>query len=289
MNKEYSFCIRFSGLTIRFVLPTTINLPESLASLMCEDIENPTAEYRICLINTPLSFESEPVSKEGDAYIYAYDKGYLCVFSALVADDGCQVACLLRPNGKNTLYYPKKKWEHYRKYWHCTHLLAGERLLMWNDAFLLHSSVVMLNGKTVLFSGPSGAGKSTQATLWSEYLNADIINGDRCVITNKDRVFYGGGSPWSGTSGIFRSEQAPIAGIFILKKSNENSIRRLRAEAFVPLFSQTTINSWDRTFVDKISFLYSQLLNQVPVYELSCRPDKDAVMLAYETLFVEET
>lgn len=285
MNREISFCIRFSGLTLRFVLPTTVNLPENFTSLICEDVENPTAEYKVCLLKTPLCPESKPISKEGDTHIYVTDKGCLRIYSALTADDGCQVACLLCKNGKNILYYPAKMWDYYRKYWHCTHLLAGELLLMWHNAFLLHSSVVILNGKAVLFSGPSGIGKSTQAMLWAQHLNADIINGDRCVVTKKDEVFYGGGSPWSGTSGIFKSEQAPIAGILLLSKSNENSITGLKSEAFAPLYSQTTVNSWDREFVDKVSDFYSELLSKVSVYELKCRPDKDAVMLAYNTLF----
>ena len=162
-------------------------------------------------------------------------------------------------------------------------------MLMWQNALLLHSSVLILNGKAILFCGPSGAGKSTQATLWAKHLNADIINGDRCVITKKDGIFYGGGSPWSGTSGVYHSEQAPIAGIFILGKSSENHIRKMKADAFAPIYSQTTINSWNKEFVDKVSAFYSDLLTKIPVYELTCRPDKDAVMLAYNTLFGKET
>ena len=280
MNGEYSFCIGFSGFTIRFVLPTSINLPQCFTELMCEDVDNPTAEYRVCLISAPLCPDSEPVSKEGDAYIYVNDKGCLRIYSALTADDGCQVACLLSENGKNILYYPAKMWDYYRQYWHCTHLLAGELLLMWQDAFLLHSSVVAVNGKAVLFSGASNAGKSTQAALWAKYTDADIINGDRCVIARKDGVFFGGGSPWSGTSDIFRSEQYPVAGIFILGKSDENSLRRLKAEAFASLYSQTTVNSWDEKFVDKASDFYSELLTKIPVTAFLLPEDLCAMVVA---------
>lgn len=289
MSGGYSFTIGFSGFKIRFVLPTSINLPQCFTELMCEDVDNPTAEYRVCLITEPLCPDSAPVSKEGDAYIYVNDKGCLRIYSALTADDGCQVACLLSENGKNILYYPQKMWDYYRQYWHCTHLLCGELLLMWQDAFLLHSSVVEVNGKAVLFSGASNVGKSTQAALWAEYANADIINGDRAVIARKDGVFFAGGSPWSGTSDVFRSEQYPIAGIFILGKSSDNSLKRLKADGFASLYSQTTVNSWDRKFVDKVSDFYSELLTKVPVYELVCRPDVDAVMLAYNALFGKES
>lgn len=288
MTEEYSFCIRFSGLTLRFVSPTSITLPECFTALLCEDTENPDAEYKVCLLNAPLCPETDPIHKEGDSYIYVTNEGCLRIYSALTADDGCQVACLLRPNKKNTLYYPAEMWKHYREYWHCAHLIWGELLLLWQNAFLLHSSVILKDGRTVLFSGPSGAGKSTQAALWAEHLNADIINGDRCVVMKKDDSFYGGGSIWSGTSGIYRPEQAPIAGIFLLRKGPENHVRRLGIEAFAPLFSQTTVNSWDSEFVEKVSGMYTELLSQIPVYELTCRPDKEAVTLAYNTIFRKE-
>ena len=285
MNSEFSFCIRFCGLTIRFVLPTAVNLPENFTPLMCEDVVNPTAQYKVSLITTPLAPKSKPVCTEGGIYVYPTDDGVLRIYTSLTEDDGCQVACLMRQNGNNILYYPKKKWHHYRKYWHCTHLLAGELLLMYNNAFLLHSSLVKIHDKMVLFSGPSGIGKSTQANLWAEHLNANVVNGDRCVLSQKDGVFYGGGSPWSGTSGIFSNKQAPIAGIFILQQSKTNEIRRLKAEGFSHLYRETTINSWDKQFVEKATAFYSQLLNCVPVYLLKCLPDASAVTLAYNTLF----
>ena len=163
--------------------------------------------------------------------------------------------------------------------------MDGEGLLMRHDAFLLHSSVVLQDGKTVLFSGPSGAGKSTQAGLWQTHLGAAILNGDRCVIRRTDSGFFGGGSLWSGTSGIHHPEWAPIAGIFLVEKSTENSVERLDSGAFLPLFSQTTVHSWDRAFMERLTDLYAGLLESVPVYRLRCRPDQEAVELAYRTLF----
>lgn len=288
MSGKHSFCIYFSGLTIRFSLPTTVNLPECFAALLCKDCGKADEEYNIELLTAPLQVEGTPIFKNNDVNIYLNDKGCLRIHKALTADDGCQVACLLSKEGNNTLYYPASQWESYRRYWHCTHLLAGEQLLLRHDALLLHSSLVAVNGKAVLFSGASGAGKSTQANLWKEHLGADILNGDRTVIMKKQGAFLGGGSPWSGTSGIFRPEQAPIAGIFLLKKGEENQLRRLGKEAFLPLYGQTTVNSYNPEFVEKATALYSELLSAVPVYELTCRPDRDAVMLAYNTLFSKE-
>ena len=288
MDGVFSFCVRFSGIVIRFTLPTALTLPDCFAALRCADTETPDVEYQVCLLTSPLCPGTAPVHQSGAATIYATDKGWLRIYSALTAADGCQVACLLRPDGKNILYYPASRWDHYREYWHCTHLLCGEAMLLQHNAFLLHSSVVMVNGKVVLFSGPSGAGKSTQARLWEQFAGAKIINGDRCVVMKKEDGFYGGGSPWCGTSGIYDGTQAPIAGIILIKKGTENRLRRLGFEAFVPLFSQTTLNSWDSSFMETVSGLHSQLLEQVSVYELECRPWREAVELVYDTLFGKE-
>lgn len=287
MDGGFSFCVRFSGITIRFWFPAEITLPECYTALRCEDVQSPDLEYRIELLTTPLCPETDPVYQRGDAIIYPTDKGWLRIYSALTATDGCQVACLLCPDGKNILYYPASRWQHYQQYWHSTHLLGGEEILLQHNAFLLHSSVVLINGKTVLFSGPSGAGKSTQASLWNEFAGAEILNGDRCVIMKKEDGFYGGGSLWSGTSGIYRPDQAPIAGIVLVRQGPENRLRQLGVDAFVPLFSQTTLNSWNPAFMETVSNLYVELLAQVPIYELECRPCCEAVELVYRTIFKE--
>lgn len=285
MERASSFCIRFSGITVRFVLPEPIELPNEFAALLCADTDNPDEEYRVKLLTAPLQPAQPPVADEQGNRIYRTSEGWLRIYSALTAADGCQAACLLCPDGRNTLYYPASMWDFYSSPLHCAHLIGGESLLLRHDAFLLHSSVVQINGKSVLFSGPSCAGKSTQAELWHRYLGADILNGDRCVVMKKADGFYGGGSLWCGTSGIYRGEQSPIAGIFLIHKAPSNNVTRLGFDAFIPLFSQTVVNSWDSEFMTNVSSLYAQLLNQVPVYRLDCLPDEEAVRIAYDTLF----
>lgn len=279
------FCISFSGITLRMVLPASAELPEELAAFLCEDPGTVDVEYEIRLIREPLCHDPNPVYQERGTEYYKTKEGWLRIYRPLIEKDGCQVACLLRPDGRNTLFYPEYRWDHYAAPLRCIHLLGIEALLLRRDAFLLHSSVVLLNGKTVLFSGPSGAGKSTQAALWQQHLGAKVINGDRCVIIKRPDGFYGGGSPWSGTSGIYHPDQAPIAGIFLVHQAPENSVQRLGRTAFAPLFSQTAVNSWDPEFMERISQLVPELLSQVPVFRLNCRPDEGAVMAAYHAIF----
>lgn len=288
MEREYAFCLRLSGITVRFVTPTPIELPDNFQPFACPDTDRPDEEYRVELLTAPLDPAVPMVHKEGEAHIYQTDRGWLQIYPDLGDDSGCQVACLYAPDGHHTLYYPTSKWEEYSKVWRCAHLISAERFLLRHDALLLHSSFVELHGKAVLFSGPSGAGKSTMADLWKTHLNARVLNGDRTIIQKTAQGFTAAGSIWAGSSGIYCQETAPLSGIFLLTQALENRVERLRFDAFVPLFSQTILNSWDRDFMDRMADLFAELLDRVPVYRLYCRPDRQAVELSYHTLFGKE-
>ena len=61
-------------------------------------------------------------------------------------------------------------------------------LLLDAGSIVLHSSFVISGGAALIFSGASGAGKSTQAELWRSTVGASIVNGDRTLITPRDRA-----------------------------------------------------------------------------------------------------
>lgn len=288
MNDAFRFTVGFSGITVRFTLPGPITLPQHFAKLLCKDVAQPDECYTLELLTTPLDPMGPMVQSEGEARIYHTEKGWLHIYPALGDGNGCQVACLFCPGGNHTIYYPASRWEEYSRVWNCTHLICGERLLLRNSALLLHSSVVFHEGKAILFSGPSGAGKSTQAQLWQEHLGARIINGDRTVIRKTQDGFIAGGSMWSGSSGIFCADQAPICGICLVEHGSQNQIQRLGFEAFKPLLTQTLVNSWDPEFMEQVIALLSELMEAIPIYRLSCRPDQSAVELVHSTLFPQK-
>ena len=286
MEIRTPFQICFSDIRIGLD-PTSapIELSQELSCLLSNETGPADAEYEIKLLEQPLKEDAPVFHKYCGITVYQTPEGWLRVYPLRRAENGCQVACLLRPDGKNTLYYPAAHWGQYAKPLHCAHLLGLETVLLKRNAFLLHSSVVQLEGKAVLFSGASGVGKSTQAQLWQTHLGAQILNGDRCVVMQRANGFYGGGSPLAGSSRIYRPEQAPIAAIFLLEQSSHNQVQPLGLSALAPLLGQTLINSWDTEFMSKLTTLYQQLLAEVPIYRLRCRPDANAVELAYRTAF----
>lgn len=156
--------------------------------------------------------------------------------------------------------------------------LAFEDVLINHQGFILHSSFISWQNNGILFTAPSGTGKSTQADLWKKYEDADIYNGDRTIIRKIDGKYYGFGSPYAGSSGIYRNESAPIKAIVVIEQGPDNVIRRLHGrEAFLPLFRETLMNTWNKEYMEKMTDLLMDAACQIPVYHLSCRPDQDAV------------
>lgn len=156
------------------------------------------------------------------------------------------------------------------------------------NAMSLHSSFIIHGGKAIVFTAPSGTGKSTQAELWEKYQNAVQINGDRCILRKRDGVWCAYGSPFSGTSGIFRNESAPIKAIVVLRQDKQNSIRLLKqSEAFRYVYSETVVPKWNKEIHTKLTDIISRVVEDLPVVMLSCRPDQSAVDLLNRFLMEE--
>ena len=200
----------------------------------------------------------------------------------------CSENPALLPSGKRdfTLYCPAPHQKIYAKECELTPMLALEAVFAQNRRFILHSSVVLHRGEAVLFCAPSGVGKSTQAALWEQIFGAEILNGDRCVLEQKETAFIAHGSPYSGSSEICKCKSARIRGIFLLSQARENRIFRLsEMELFRGMFPQIVVNLWNAEQVQTITDMLADLIANIPIYQLSCRPDREAAELAEKTLF----
>ncbi len=165
-------------------------------------------------------------------------------------------------------------------------IIALDTLLLHHQGLLLHSSFIRWQGHGILFSAPSGTGKSTQADLWVEHEQAEIINGDRAGLRREDGGWNAYGLPYAGSSGIYRNESAPVRAIIVLRQAKENHMRPLgMPEAIRYLYPELTIHHWDRAFTEQAMNLLVTLVGQIPVYLLECLPDQGAVTLAKTVIF----
>ena len=114
---------------------------------------------------------------------------------------------------------------------------------------------------------------------------ATQINGDRPILYKNAEKWMGCGSPYAGSSECYVNEQVPVRMILLLRQGMECRIARLpMAKAFKEIFQNCTVYSWNREYVENVANLVAELICDVPVYSLTCRPDRSAVEIVKEEL-----
>ena len=167
-----------------------------------------------------------------------------------------------------------------------TSLLVLERRLIRSNALILHCAYIKYNGRAILFSAPSETGKTTQANLWKKHRNSETVNGDRALLQRIDNNWFARGWPVCGTSEDCCNEDTPIRAIVMLSQGTEDNLSILSPiTAFSQLYSQITVNTWNKDFVQRNTDLIAELVQQVPVYHLSCTISENAVKCLESALY----
>lgn len=157
-------------------------------------------------------------------------------------------------------------------------ICAFHHQLLLRDACVLHASYVDIGGYAILFTGPSGVGKSTQAGLWAAHDGAEIINGDRALLRKTNGQWTAFGFPSCGTSGICINRNLPVKAIVVLSQGKENRVEQLPASAKIrALVSATELYPWDSEEINLALNIAKNIISEVPVLKLCCRPDQEAV------------
>ena len=155
-----------------------------------------------------------------------------------------------------------------------------------HNLLTFHSALVEYKNQAFAICAPSGIGKTTHARLWRDYKNALILNGDRAVMGKEGEQWIAYGIPWSGTGGEQINRHAPLKALVILERSEDNSVEKLEGfRAFTGILPHLIYPAWDKmmseTAIDKLN----ELLCDIPVYRLFCRPDTEAVDVLYRALY----
>ena len=152
------------------------------------------------------------------------------------------------------------------------------------DVFLMHASVIEVDGEGYAFLAHSGTGKTTQTRLWLEYFGARarVINGDKPLIrVMPDGTFVAYGTPWCGKEGMGCNASVPLKALFLLERSTvptcepadqEFSIDRLFHQLLMPEDPEQMMQLLD--MVDK-------LVETVPCYRLRCDMTDASVVTAF--------
>ena len=153
---------------------------------------------------------------------------------------------------------------------------------------LMHASAVIWRDEAVVFTAASGTGKTTQAELWKKYKDAAILNGDKVFLECTEKGCSAWGIPWKGSSDYALNRKAELKAVVVLEQAETNTIRRLEGvEALSRVSPHLFWPSWDGKCTGAVMDSCGRLMEQVPVYLLSCRPDQEAVETACGVIWGE--
>ena len=261
---SHSYDLRFAGMRFRILAPRPLCLPENLQSFLTDEASKDRPDWVV-----EVSFGTENVQfgkLDSVKRFHWKDNEY---FWRIVPAGGDNTCRLFVPEGIADKFVINANW---------TLFLMLERMLLPFDRIILHSSAVACDGQAILFTAPSGTGKSTQASLWEACTGAEIINGDKVIVSASGDVPMAYGGPVAGTSRIFKDMQAPIRAIVYLHQGPENRLTFLdRRHAFMALYSQTVKSADDAAFNEALIPLIAKIVDKVPVVDYFCQPNASAV------------
>ena len=281
LMKNYHF--NLTGLRVLLRVPFAITVSDSLRPFLC-----PCHDETDCTITLHPMDQLPPFSADGIWHgpeYYDCHQGSLRTFHCKTPMSAAFAMTQHFEDGNIEIHVLPDYLSYFTGTAGIFNRIGMETLLLQHHGMLLHASLIKYEGKALAFAGPSGAGKSTQASIWHAFLGADIINGDRAALRKRNDGWYAYGGPYAGTSGIYKDDHAPLSAIILLEQGEENHLRRLsEAEAFGRIYQELSLHRWQKQFVEKATDLCLQLLAQIPVYLLKCRPDESAAMLVKKGL-----
>lgn len=174
----------------------------------------------------------------------------------------------------------------------CEYLSTGSSFywqLLQFGGLLLHASAVVLDGYAYLFSAPCGTGKSTHTRLWQETFGqaAILLNDDKPALRKEDGCWYAYGTPWSGKTAENKNMRAPVGGICVLSRGESNEIAPFGGKDAVFALLTQTARPASREARDTLLALLDDLMQTVPVWQLSCTPTVEAALVSQKAMAAE--
>lgn len=156
--------------------------------------------------------------------------------------------------------------------------------LVFYDILLVHGSAIAVDGNAYLFTAPSGTGKSTHTRLWREYFKdrAVMVNDDKPLVGFREDGVFIYGTPWNGKHRLGNNICAPLKGVCILERAEENRISMVnKKEAYAALLAQIYRPVENGEAMIKTLQLADRFM-ELPLYRLGCNMSPDAAVTAYE-------
>ena len=237
-------------------------------------IEKPAQWTKLYQFDSEIDMTSSVFAKTADAYYFT-----------MISADASAEPLLMRYRGGNVVEATVGVNPVLLRFalWMALSMLSASSKMV-----LIHSSVIVHQGKAVLFLGESGTGKSTHTRLWLKHIpDSHLLNDDSpilAVVDGKPMVY---GSPWSGKTHCYHQLCFPLAAAVRLSQAPYNKIRHLSiVEAFSSMHpSCPPALAQDEKFQDMVVDMLSDVLAEVPVFHLECLPDDAAAWTSHDAIF----
>lgn len=255
-----TYHLRIAGVRIRILAPRSIIPPAELLPFITEDEASADISVEVTFGNSCADAEASLAyhvthAPNGEDILRCEGKdgrSWRLIIPERLAEPICK-------NGNWLLYLPLNK------------------LLLPFGRVIIHASAVIYRGEAYIFSAPSGYGKSTQADIWRRELGAEIINGDKVILSAEGGKVTAHGGPAAGSSGIYKNISAPAAAILFIEQATENRIApESLSSAYLNLYSETIKSIEDPRFNQALLPAIEEILRGVPVARLFCSPDRGA-------------
>ena len=165
----------------------------------------------------------------------------------------------------------------------CCYRKAAMQLLD-RDIFVMHASVVALDGEGYAFLAPSGVGKTTQTRLWQQCFGdrLRVINGDKPLIRMEPEGFRAYGTPWRGKENLGCNASVPLKAVFFLNRSSTPSAVPAGQEQVVgQLFRQLLLPKEPERMIHLLD-MADRLVRTTQFYILNCNMTENSVLCAYQ-------
>ena len=247
---------------------------------------NKSPDYIVSVLRQPLpKAEGKPVFRDGhrsrveaDGVIFDYT-----YYSEQEALGQVPYACAVKEGGRITLSidFEGRLWDRM-----LFDALLLPDLFLKKQKAIIHTAFVDYRGKAILFAGQKKQGKSTQAALWKQYKNADIINGDRAVIGIENGMYTASGIPFCGSSNISINTKKQIRTVVFPEKADAAEVVPLSAiAAFKKLIGCICYSVYDRKAADRAFQFTENLVQTLTCVSLRNRADQESVDALYRFLY----
>lgn len=281
------FLYSIAGIVLKGETPYDLTLQEESIPFLIQyaDVSNFNVEIEFNKLSSIQTPDSKGMKKGNRLYCRKDDSEIVCFYPP---KDDLPYACVHHAKNKLRIDYTEASVPYINYSHNLIDLISLEMLMLDYHGIIIHSSFISWRNRGIIFAGPSGSGKSTQAGLWSQYEQAECLNGDRTGLRKAEGSWISYGLPYAGSSGIYRNESAPLAAVIILRQGKENVVTKMKpSEAFRAIYPETLIHQWDKSYVKAAAEYITALVTDVPVYLLSCRPDRGAVSVLRDELVKE--